>query len=195
MKTRRPEYLPLRDVPLALVYSALWFVGLWIVEYPVYESVGVIILAYITLWLSRLVVAHSLNFLAQRLHYATLQTANRLGVEIPDEQTILANMSVRLVIVAVALVIAAITTILGASFILLFGVVSITGLPSLGLGFGIAGLLLLCGGLSVFIVFSIRSYNKLSKLQEMSDDASSGKISESFGYIRHSARLSQFLSV
>lgn len=195
MKTRRPEYLPLRDVPLALVYSALWFVGLWVVEYPAYESVGVIILAYITLWVSRLVVYHSLDFLARRLHRATLLTADRLGVEIPDEQTILANMGARLVLVALALLIAAVATILGASFILLVGAVSLTGLQPLGVGFSIAGLLLLCAGLGVVIVFYTRSYARLSKLQDMSDGAASGKIGERVGYIRHSERLTQWLSV
>ena len=185
----------MRDVPLALFYGAMWYIALWIADYPVYETLGVIIIAYITLWTSRLVVTHSLSLLAYQLCRAAHRTADRLGVEIPDDQTILANMGARLVIVALALLIAAVATILGASFILLAGAVSLTGLQPLGVGFSIAGLLLLCAGLGVVIVFYTRSYARLSKLQDMSDGAASGKIGERVGYIRHSERLTQWLSV
>ena len=85
MRTKLAEYLSLRDVPLALGYSTLWFVGLWVVEYPVYDSLGIIILAYITLWASRLAFSHSLNFLAQRLNRAVSRAADELGIEMPDE--------------------------------------------------------------------------------------------------------------
>ena len=195
MKDKATEYLPLRDVPLALFYGAIWYIALWVVDYPVYESVGVVILAYVALWVSRLVVSLSLRLLAHLLHRAALRTADNLGVEIPDDRTIYANVGARFIVVAIAFSIAAIATILGASFILLVGAISVTGFPSLGVGFGIAGLLLLCAGLGVVIAFYTRSYARLSKLQDMPDGASSNKIGERVGYIRHSERLTQWLSV
>ena len=196
MKDKATEYIPpLRDVPFALSYGFIWYIALWIADYPVYETLGVVILAYVALWVSRLVIAHSLNLIAHLLHRAALRTADNLGVEIPDERTIYANVGARFIVVAIAFSIAAIATILGASFILLVGAISVTGFPSLGVGFSIAGLLLLCAGLGVVIAFYTRSYARLAKLQDMPDGASSGTIGERVGYIRHSERLTQWLSV
>lgn len=195
MKTKLTEYLPLRDVPLALGYSTLWFVVLWVANYPVDDSLGVIVSAYITLWASRLAVSHSLNFLAQRLNRAILRTTDELGIEMPDEQTIRANMSARTVIIVVAILIATIAATLGASFALLVAAVSLMGLPSLGAGFTIAGLALLISGLAAVGAFFILAHARLSRLQASPDSVSNSKISERFGYIRHSERLAQWLSV
>ena len=195
MRTKLAEYLSLRDVPLALGYSTLWFVGLWVVEYPVYDSLGIIILAYITLWASRLAFSHSLNFLAQRLNRAVSRAADELGIEMPDEQTIRANMSARALIIVAALLISTIAAMLGASFALLVAAVSLMGLPSLGAGFTIAGLALLVSGLAAVGAFFILAYTRLSRLQASTDGVLNSKISERFGYIRHSERLAQWLSV
>lgn len=194
MKTRLAEYLPLRDVPLALGYSTLWFVGLWVADYPVADSLGVIVFAYITFWASRLVTAHLLNFFAQRLNRAVLRTADELGIEMPDEQTILANMSARALIIVAALIIATIAVMLGASFALLVAAVSLMGLPSLGAGFTIAGLALLVAGLLAVGALFMLAYTRLSRLQASTDGVLNSKISERFGYIRHSERLAQWLS-
>lgn len=196
MKDKAAEYLPpMRDVPFALSYGFIWYIALWIVDYPVHESLGVVILAYVALWVSRLVVSLSLALLAHQLHRAALRTADRLGVQIPDERTIYANVGDRFIVVAVAYSIAAVATTLGASFILLVGAISVTGFPSLGVGFSISGAILLCAGLGVVIAFYARSYSILSKLQDTPDGASSGTLGERVGYIRHSERLTQLLSV
>lgn len=183
------------SVPLALGYSTLWFVGLWVAGYPVEDSLGVIVSAYITFWASRLAAAHSLNFLAQRLNRAVLRTADELGIEMPDEQTIRANMSARALIIVAALLIAAIAAMLGASFALLAAAVSLMGLPSLGAIFTIAGLALLVAGLAAVGAFFILAHARLSRLQTSPDSVSNSKISERFGYIKHSERLAQWLSV
>lgn len=195
MKTKLTEYLPLRDVPLALGYSTLWFVGLWVAGYPVEDSLGVIVSAYITFWASRLAAAHSLNFLAQQLNRVVLRTADELGIEMPDEQTIRANMSARALVIVAALLIATIAAMLGASFALLVAAVSLIGLPSLGAGFTIAGLALLVVGLAAVGAFFILAHARLSKLQASPGSVSNSKISERFGYIKHSERLAQWLSV
>lgn len=187
MKTRLAEYLPLRDVPLALGYSTLWFVGLWVADYPVADSLGVIVFAYITFWASRLVTAHSLNFFAQRLNRAVLRMTDELGIEMPDEQTILANMGARALSIFAALIIATIAAIIGASFALLIAVVSLMGLPSLGDGFTIAGLALLVSGLAAIGAFFILAHARLSKLQTSPDSVSNSKINERFGYIAFGA--------
>ena len=94
-----------------------------------------------------------------------MRKTDELGIEMPDEQTILANRRARALSIFAALIISTIAAILGASFALLVAAVSLMGLPSLGDGFTIAGLALLVSGSAAVGAFFILAHARLSRLQ------------------------------
>ena len=187
MKDKVATYLPLRDVPMALFYAAIWYIVLWIADYPVYETLGVIVLAYITLWTSRLIVSSIVKFLVDLAIRKASHAADNLGMEITDEPP--SGARVRARIMAGAILLSMAWVIIGASFALLVPAVAMMELTPLGVGFTIAGFALLAGGLLIIVPFFALTFALLARAETLSNTLSTNKISERVSHIRQSERL------
>lgn len=194
MKTRLSTYLPLRDVPYALFHAAIWYIALWVVDYPVYETLGVIVLAYITSWTSRLIVSSVIESLLDRalrkfdrvIHKAS-HVADNLGIEITDEPPSEVRVGSR--ITAGAVFLSIVWVIGGASLVLLIPAMAMVELTPLGIGFSIAAFTLLIGGLLVIVPFFALTFARLARAETLSNTLSTNKISEGVSHIRRSQRL------
>ena len=187
MKDKVSTYMPpLRDVPLALFYAAIWYIVLWIADYPVYETLGVIVLAYITLWTSRLIVSSIVKFLVDLAIRKASHVADNLGIEITDEPPSGARTSARITAGVVLLSIAGV--IIGASFVLLVPAVAMMELTPLGVSFTIAGFALLSGGLLIIVPFFALTFALLARAETLSTP-STNKISEHVDNIRRAEQL------
>ena len=154
MKDRLSEYVPLRDVPLTLAHSILWFVALWVVDYPIDERLGIVVIGYLALWLSRLVVSNLMSLVLERLHQHALRVVDRAGIELPEEPTVetsgIARASLVLFVLAMALV------IFGVSFAAIPPIAGYVGLTSLGFYFNLAAWVLLgLSALTLTILFAM----------------------------------------
>ena len=154
MKDKLSEFVPLRDTPLALVYSLLWLVALWAFQTPADERIVVCVLAYTTLWMSRLVVANLVEFLLSRLYRYTLRVADTWGIEVPDDTYVELSPGARIVLAL--FVIAAVSGITGLAFSIMTPIGYVMGLSPLGGYFNIAGWVLLgLGALILTILFVV----------------------------------------
>ena len=155
MKAKLSEYISFRDVPFALVCAMAWSVVLWIAEYPVGERIGVVVIAYVALWASRLAIVSATLFLSKHLHKLTMETAERLGVEIPEEPSS-AVPTITRVLIVVFLSSAMLLSMMGLSLMVTFPVAAVVGLSPLSAGFGIAGLTMFAlGAIELSLLFGV----------------------------------------
>jgi len=147
MKDIVSEYMPLRDVPLALVHSVVWFVCLGIFGYPEDERLGVVIIAYLTLLVSRLIVAKILALLGDWLRRYALKVAGDIGIELLEDPAMDQNGLLAVVWLSV---LAAIFATLGLSFVAATPIVAYMGLTSLGFHFSLVAWIML--GLAALIL-------------------------------------------
>ena len=140
---RITEYTSFRDVPLALAYSILWFVALGIFGYPENERLGIVIVAYIALWVSRLAINALLGFAFKRLHMYALSIVGHEGLDAiaESEPGMELDASVRAYFVGLALAI--VSAIQGLSLVAIPPVVGYMGATPLGLPFTVIAWLLL----------------------------------------------------
>lgn len=154
MKHRVSEYVSFRDVPLAIIYSVVWFVVLWAVGYPTDERVGVAVIAYVALWTSRMIVNALVLFALRQLHSLALRKADELDVPIPEEPSPSITTIARAA--AVALLLAMFLVILGMSLTATVPIVVLIGLPLLPVGFGaVGGIAFGAGALALSIIFGV----------------------------------------
>ena len=154
MKDRLSEYVPLRDVPLALAHSVLWFVALWAIDYPIDERLGIIVIGYLALWLARFVVSNLVSLVLERLHQYALRVVDRAGIEMPDEPTVEMSGTARALLGLFAL--AMVLVILGVSFAAIPPIANYVGLTSLGFYFNLAAWVLLgLSALTLTILFAM----------------------------------------
>ena len=187
MKDKFLELVSLRDAPLALVHSTLWLVALWVFQTPADERIVVCILAYTTLWASRLIVTNSVVFILNRLHRYALQVAHRLGVEVQDNaQT---GMSARTRVLGTLFALAVISEILGISFSLMTPIGSAMGLSPLSLYFNVAAWILLALGALALAIFFTTSLIILAIANSLDDALRTpiDRIEQSQGWIRQLA--------
>ena len=187
MKDRFLEFVPLRDAPLALVYSLLWLFALWAFQTPVDERIVVCVLAYTTLWASRLIVTNSVVFILNRLHRYALQVADKLGIELQDNAQI--EMSAGARILGALFALAVIFEILGLSFSLMAPIGSAMGFSPLGLYFNIAAWILLALGALALAIFFTTSLFVLAIANSLDDALRTpiNRIEQSQGWIRQLA--------
>lgn len=154
MRNKISELVPTRDVPLALICATVWFLVLWLVNYPADESVGVAIVAYIALWASSMIINGLALFALRRLHSLALRKADELGVAIPEEPTPAITPAARLAVVA--LLLAMFLAIIGLSLIATVPIVAWVGLPPLAAGFGmVGGIAFIAGALVLAMIFGV----------------------------------------
>ena len=128
---------------------------LWIAEYPVGERIGVVVIAYVALWTSRLAIVSATLFLSKHLHKLTMETAERLGVEIPEEPSS-AVPTITRVLIVVFLSSAMLLSMMGLSLMVTFPVAAVVGLSPLSAGFGIAGLTMFTlGAIELSLLFGV----------------------------------------
>jgi len=187
MKDKFLEFVPLRDAPLVLVYSLLWLVGLWAFRTPEDERIAVCILAYATLWVSRLVVTNLVVFIQNRLRLFalnTLQEAKSSEIVFPDKTPVGFRTGIK--IAQILLMLAVIAEILGLAFSLMTPIGHMTGLTPLGEHFSIVGWTLLgLGTLTLSILFSI-SFSVYAIVKSLTHDPESplNRMDQSQGWIR-----------
>ncbi len=69
------------EILLSFVYATIWFVTLFAISYPVDEWVGVVVVAYVSLCISRVVVANLAYFLLVKLLAYGTRVMERGNVE------------------------------------------------------------------------------------------------------------------
>ena len=151
MKAKLPEYISFRDVPFALVCAVVWSFALWIAEYSTSEGVGVAAIAYVALWASRWATVSATLFVATRLHKLIMETAERLGVEIPEDPASALSNATRVSIV-VFLSSAMLLSMTGLSLIVTVPTVAVAGLTPLSAVFLVSGVIMFAlgaGGLAL----------------------------------------------
>ena len=151
MKSKISGYKPFRDIPLALVCAAIWAVVLWVAEYPMDERAGVVAIAYVALWASRWATVSATLFIAKRLHKLIMETAERLGVEIPEDPSSALSKVTRVSIV-VFLSAAMLLSMIGLSLTVTVPIVAVAGLTPLSDVFLFSGVVMLAlgaGGLAL----------------------------------------------
>ena len=151
MKSKISEYISFRDVPLALACAAIWAVVLWVAEYPADERVGVAAIAYVALWSARWAIVSVTLFIAKRLHKLIMETAERLGVEIPEDPASALSNATRVSIV-VFLSSAMLLSMTGLSLIITVPIVAAVGLTPLSAVFLVSGVVMFAlgaGGLAL----------------------------------------------
>ena len=84
MYVRSTGKIMARELLLSFVYTTIWFVILFAVSYPVDQWVGIVVIAYVSLCLSRVLIANLAVFLLTRLHEYGSQMAARMGIERSD---------------------------------------------------------------------------------------------------------------
>ena len=151
MKAKLPKYISFRDVPFALVFAVVWAIVLWIAEYSTSEGVGVAAIAYVALWASRWATVSATLFVATRLHKLIMETAERLGVEIPEDPASSLSNATRVSIV-VFLSSAMLLSMTGLSLIVTVPTVAVAGLTPLSAVFLVSGVIMFAlgaGGLAL----------------------------------------------
>lgn len=131
-----------REAPLALVYSILWFVALGVFGYPEDERLGVVLIAYLMLWISRLIVKALLGFAFKRLHMYALSIVGQEGLDAIAESGIVErSSSARAFLVGLALAI--VSVIFGLSIVAIPPIVGYMGVMPLGSYFTLIAWILL----------------------------------------------------
>ena len=170
-----------REVPLALAYTTMWCVALWVVNYPADERVGVAVIAYIALWVSREVIGNLTVALLRSLREYGLRTAKRAGIEISDAEQGQRGRGANAVVVLFLL--AVVATILGCSLVPTTFIASWVGLTQLNPYFAIAGLGMLTIGicaLALFFLIPLTLFAKIETLHKVKDlSAGISRIEES----------------
>ena len=128
---RLSESVSFREVPLALVYSILWFVALGVFGYPEDERLGIVLIAYLTLWVSRLAVNALLGFVFERLHMYALGIVGQEGLDAIAESGIVERSSSARAFLA-ALALAILSVIFGLSIVAIPPVIGYMGITPLG---------------------------------------------------------------
>ena len=172
MKRILSEYIPLRHAPLALGYSTLWVIGLGVFGYPMDEALAVTVIAYLTMLVSRLVIANLNVFLLKRLHSYAVRVADRLGIETP-ERIPNNGKSGPLTAIPALFLVAVILSILGLSLILTDPIVVAMELSPLNLYFNLAGLVMLGAGMTMLVSFFAGSYLLFKGAEVLSNKLSS----------------------
>ena len=116
MKNKLPEYIPLRDVKLVLWHSVLWFLALGIFGYPGDERLGIVLIAYLALWTSRLIVTTLVRLVTERLHKVVLRAVGQERFDQFIEDSV-SNPSAGFSVGLIVFVLAVAAVILGASFV------------------------------------------------------------------------------
>ena len=130
MGDRLSKYIPLRDVPLALAYSILWFVALGLFGYPTDERVGIVLIAYISLLVSRLVIANLVALVLGRLYQYALRVVGRERFKLIEESAIMQSRLARVTLAV--LVLNVVLVISGLTFVAMLPIIDYAGLTSLG---------------------------------------------------------------
>ncbi|MYE54872.1 MAG: hypothetical protein F4X34_06730 [Chloroflexi bacterium] len=182
MKNRIITFLPLfRDVPLAIAYSTIWCIVLWMVKYPADERIGVAVIAYITLWVSRAILSNLTVALLRALRNYGMKAAARVGIELPDQTQEESAPGVNLVVISFLL--AVIATILGCSLVPITYIASALGLPQISLYFSFVGLVMLAVGmcaLALFFLIPLMLFARTETLHKAKDlSAGISRIEES----------------
>lgn len=173
MKNKLKGIIPIRDAPLALVCATIWIVVLWLAAYPIEEGVGVAVLSYIALWASRLAVSSLMVFLSNRLRARALRTADKLGIELPNEVK-LADINGIATAVALGLITATVAAIVGLSLIAILPIIPAVGLTPLGSVFVIVGWVAFAGGALALAAFFVSSFALYARAEALADSARSG---------------------
>ena len=139
---RITEYTSFRDVPLALAYSILWFVALGIFGYPENERLGIVIVAYLALWVSRLAVNALLGFAFKRLHMYALSVVGQEGLDAIAESGIVERSPIARASL-LALVLAVLSAMLGLSLVAIPPAIAYMGATPLGSPFTLGAWILL----------------------------------------------------
>ena len=150
---------------LALASTTVWFAILWVVDYAVDYWVGIAVIAYLALWMSKAAIGKLTLLLFQRLRRSVLQVAVQLGIDLPPPAEHVPGTKV----LAYLILLSVVATILGAAVTIITLAASVVGFPPLGVPFLAVGLTLLTVGLLVLVPFFARSFMFLADAKALSD--------------------------
>ena len=159
--------LSFRDVPLAFAYATIWFAILWGVDYPVDEWTAIVVIAYITLWISREIIGSITLALLRALRKYGLRAAGRAGIEISAKARVDRPAGANLVVTMFLL--SVVSTILGCALVPVTYIASAVGLSQLSIHFAIVGIAMLVVGLcalALFFLIPLMLFAKIGNLHK-----------------------------
>ncbi len=157
-----------RELLLSFVYTTIWFVILFAVSYPVDQWVGIVVIAYVSLCLSRVLIANLAVFLLTRLHEYGSQVAARMGIERSDPTDNRASRAA-----ASLFLFGVLAAIFGLTLTITGAWASYAGLWPLGRVFDLAGWAMLSVGSCMTALFFLGSYLLFKGGEVLSDKLSS----------------------
>ena len=145
-----------RDVPLAFVCATTWFIVLWVMDYPSDYSVGVVVIGYVALWVSKAVLGNLILASLKRLNAYGRKALERAGVDLADQTPDARPARSR--IAAGVFLLAVIATVVGASALPIAFIAAAVGLPPLDASVTISGAVMFGAGLVAIALFFAFSF-------------------------------------
>ena len=142
----------LTELVAALILTTLWFPTLWIVNYPVEEWIGVVVIGYVSFTAARLIVVNLTFVLTSWLKNHAVRLGDQLGTDIESRRID------RPVAILVTVILVMIATVFGLTFTIMNLAFSLTELTPMGFVFNIIAFVLLGVGLSIQVLFFAGSY-------------------------------------
>ena len=158
--------VPTKELPLAIASITVWNVILLIGGYSTGDWIGVVILGYIAVWVSRLLIVKPVE-LVSRLNLRRLKTtADLMGIELSEES--LANHKVPLwaALLVGIFVFALLVSILGLAMVITGYLVAFPGLAPLNPGVHFYGLIGLSVGLGYNILYLFSQHLLILRLEK-----------------------------
>lgn len=146
------DLIPTREVPLALVSATGWFIVLGIAGYSSIEQVGVVLVGYLALLMSRALAVKAIALSLGRLREYGLRAAARSGTDVsakPSHESVGSVVAPPVVILLCAVTL----VIIGLTVTITVPAIAYLGFAPLASGFGAAGLLMLGVALIGLIAF------------------------------------------
>ena len=154
------------EMLLAFVSTSVWFVILFVVSYPVEQWLGVVVIAYVSLCVSRLAIGYIVVFMLVNLNRHGEKALARAGIEITDPKSnsdgggFLATTALFLLCVIIA--------IFGSTLAIASAWTSAAGLFPLSQAFGNVGMAMLAFGVITLASFFASAYLLFWKAEALS---------------------------
>ena len=182
MNMRATRKIVVRELLLSFVYTTIWFVTLFAVSYPADMWVGVVVIAYVSLCVSRVLIVNLTVFVLTKLHEYGSQVLARVGIEPPSLTGGPDNRASHAA--TLMFLVGILATIFGLTLTATGAWASAAGLLPLSRVFDFVGWTTLSVGMGVLVVFFAGSY-----LLFRGAEALSSKLSSRVNYIERSESL------
>ena len=79
------DFAPTRDIPLVIISTTVWNVVLFLGDYSAADWIGVVVLGYIAVWISRLIIVRPVGLVLRILLEYIKKVASQLDIDVSEE--------------------------------------------------------------------------------------------------------------